>query len=186
MNEVQVPALSIEEVEACELCPKLGRMHVPAHGCVGAELMIVGQSPGHEEVKKKQPFVGPSGRLLTWFLDELALTREEVYITNVLKCKPPRNRPGAADEIKACKARWLSNELKAVRPSVILLLGGDAHKAIMPKKYAFADRASTRTKNRSYVTLYHPSYWLRRQQHGKFLSGASVVREELEHWRTYL
>ena len=185
MTQTVIPALDLTTISACKACPKLGKDHVPACGTPLADLMIIGQSPGEDEVRTREPFTGPAGHLLKNMLTLLLLDRTECYITNVVKCRPPNNRASERDEKVNCHQAWLKDEIKIVNPPVLLLLGRDAHEIVLPSKYPFTNKSVVRTKKRSYVSLYHPAYWLRRSTgSGKFLDGAAVVQEELEYWRS--
>lgn len=157
--------LLLSSVQQCKVCPMLGEDHVPSFGSPHADLMIIGQSPGVKEVEKREAFVGPSGDLLQYMLDEAGLTKQEVYIANVLKCHPAGNRPADPAEIKCCKEIWLNNEIKAVDPRIILLLGKDAWRAILPRgRVDFSHMAECKSKKRQYLISYHPGYFLRQSK----------------------
>jgi len=169
----------------CTRCPALGTHHVPPEGPMASELFILGQSPGVTEVEEDRPFCGPSGEALDFLLDELLLDRELVYVTNTLKCHPPENRPGTAEEINTCKQTWLSKELKIVDPSIVLTLGKDAFISMMgaKNKHLFKHGHVWRRKKRSLVCFYHPAYFLRRGDLEGFLQHADRIEAELEFWR---
>ncbi|RMF60710.1 MAG: uracil-DNA glycosylase [Bacteroidetes bacterium] len=168
----------------CKICEQLGKDHVPPTGPMTAELMIIGQSPGRTEVKEGKPFVGPCGEYIDYLLDELLLDRSDVYITNTLKCHPPKNRPGKPEEIRNCKKTWLRHELRAIKPKVILLLGRDAYEAVMPRnlktKYPFSHGLVVRKKHQAIVVSYHPSYFLRQGNLLGFLEIAIPLSQLLE------
>jgi len=111
----------------CERCPlAASRTHVVfGAGNPGAELMIVGEAPGAEEDQAGLPFVGDAGRILDALLKGAGLRREDAYVTNVVKCRPPANRPPKPAEIAAC-APFLDLQLALVRPRVVLTVGGSA------------------------------------------------------------
>jgi len=168
----------------CHDCPNLGKDHVPPMGLAVAKMLIIGQSPGREEVKLGLPFVGKSGELLDWLLDEVGISREQCYITNVLKCHPPKNRPGSRQELKTCYDNWLRFELSHVLTRCILILGKDAYHSAIPAKVKlkqpFEHGATVqRGKKQTIIISYHPSYFLRRNDTSSFLSLAPTIKEVL-------
>ena len=112
---------SIHQCEACELSQNCTQK-VPGVGNVQAELMIIGEGPGHEEDLKGEPFVGRSGQLLDKMLLAIGLSRSQVFITNIVKCRPPNNRDPHANEVKACEP-FLQAQIKQIAPRVILSVG---------------------------------------------------------------
>jgi DNA polymerase len=119
----------------CTLC-KLAAARTQVVFGVGradAELMFVGEGPGEREDLKGEPFVGRAGQLLTQLIEGIGLTRAEVYIANVVKCRPPGNRDPHPDEIEAC-APWLDRQLELIRPAVIVTLGNFATKLLLGTK----------------------------------------------------
>ena len=126
---VESPFASFEELErealACTKCPLAtqGRSQVVfGDGDPAADLVFVGEGPGAEEDKQGIPFVGRAGRLLTGLIADIGLHRDEVYIANVVKCRPPGNRDPLPDEIAACQP-YLDRQIALVRPRVIITLG---------------------------------------------------------------
>ncbi|GIU85604.1 MAG: uracil-DNA glycosylase [Acidimicrobiia bacterium] len=117
---------------ACELCGLArGRTQVVfGTGAPDAELMFVGEGPGEQEDLQGVPFVGRAGKLLTQLIEGIGLTRDDVYIANVVKCRPPGNRDPLPDEIEAC-APWLDRQLELVRPRVLVTLGNFATKLLL-------------------------------------------------------
>jgi DNA polymerase len=145
----------------CFLCE--GRTKtVPGEGNPKAELVLVGEGPGQTEDETGRPFVGRAGELLTGILASIGLTREQVFICNVVKCRPPQNRKPLPDEIAAC-APFLAAQLQLIRPKVILALGATAAEALLGTRRSLTD---LRTKVHSYhgtplVVTYHPAALLR-------------------------
>ena len=119
----------------CELCKlSTGRTQVVfGVGRPDADLLFVGEGPGEQEDLKGEPFVGRAGQLLTQLIEGIGLTRDDVYIANVVKCRPPGNRDPHPDEIEAC-APWLDRQLALIRPSVIVTLGNFATKLLLDTK----------------------------------------------------
>ena len=112
---------SIHHCEACELSQNCTQK-VPGVGSAQAEVMIIGEGPGHEEDIKGEPFVGRSGQLLDKMLLTIGLSRSQVFITNIVKCRPPNNRDPHANEVKACET-FLQAQIKQIAPRVILSVG---------------------------------------------------------------
>jgi len=114
-----------ERVRSCDLCPlHLSRKNaVPGEGPTRSAMMFVGEAPGDNEDRFGRPFVGMSGKLLTKLLREAGVDRSGVFITSVLKCRPPGNRRPNRDETKACR-KHLEDQIRAVSPKVIIALGG--------------------------------------------------------------
>ena len=176
--------MRIEDVRKCRACPNLGEDHVPSDGNPDSDLMIIGQSPGAAEVKKGKPFVGPCGELLTFMLDEAELTRSDIYIANALKCRPPGNRPAIGGELANCWRYWLYEEIRAVSPLLVLVLGGDAHKALIPSRRGFGHLVVNKNKMATFLSSYHPGYFIRRGDIEGFTAVGARVKELLEEIRS--
>ena len=131
--------LSLEEIRAemgdCRRCKLYGGRTrlVFGDGAANARLMFVGEAPGADEDQQGVPFVGAAGQLLNRMLTNLGLRREEVYIANILKSRPPGNRDPEPDEIAACLP-FLDKQIKAIRPRVIVILGRIAAHALLGTK----------------------------------------------------
>jgi len=113
-----------EEIENCRDC-ELARYRikvVPGEGDEDAELLFIGEAPGWHEDQQGRPFVGPAGGFLEQLLASIKLTREQVYIANVIKCRPPSNRDPLPSEIQACR-KWLDRQIEIIQPRVIITLG---------------------------------------------------------------
>lgn len=116
------------EARGCVLCPNLAQARtqvVFGAGNADADLMFIGEAPGADEDRDGVPFVGRAGKLLTQLLAEIGIAREDVFIANVLKCRPPDNRNPAAPEIANC-SRWLLRQLELIQPTVVVTLGNFA------------------------------------------------------------
>jgi DNA polymerase len=127
-----------------------------------ADLMFIGEGPGHEEDRQGIPFVGAAGQLLTKIIQAIDLTREQVYIANVVKCRPPNNREPEPDEAEACRP-FLDRQIDAVRPKVICALG-----RVSALNLLRTDEGITRLRGRIFsyrgaklVPTYHPAFLLR-------------------------
>ncbi|MFA4966276.1 MAG: uracil-DNA glycosylase, partial [Thermoleophilia bacterium] len=119
------------EIEACRLCDlhATRTCAVPGEGDPGADLMFVGEAPGYHEDQQGRPFVGQAGKLLEQLLASIGLTREQVFIANVLKSRPPNNRDPKPEEIAACQP-YLWRQIEVIRPRVICTLGNHATKLL--------------------------------------------------------
>ena len=138
-----------------------------------ADLMIVGEAPGQREDEQGIPFVGPSGRLLESLLAEIGLDRNAVYIGNVVKCRPPRNRDPRPEEIDAC-GDYLRTQLRLVDPKVVLTLGNFSSKLLLKTTVGITKLRGTAYPwwGRFLVPTYHPAAALR---------GSARVLEEMRH-----
>jgi uracil-DNA glycosylase len=138
-HPARVAGETLSEVAAaaagCKLCKLApGRTQVVfGVGRADADLMFVGEGPGEQEDLKGEPFVGRAGQLLTQLIEGIGLTRDDVYIANVVKCRPPGNRDPQPDEIEAC-APWLDRQLALTEPRVIVTLGNFATKLLLDTK----------------------------------------------------
>jgi DNA polymerase len=124
-----------DAASTCVLCKlATGRTQVVfGVGSASADLMFVGEGPGEQEDLRGEPFVGRAGQLLTQLIEGIDLSRAEVYIANVVKCRPPGNRDPQPDEIEAC-APWLDRQLDLIKPRVIVTLGNFATKLLLQTK----------------------------------------------------
>ncbi len=154
-----------EELGDCKRCPLWeGRNNlVFGEGNPFATLMFVGEAPGREEDLQGRPFVGQAGKLLTQFLQAMGLTREDVYIANILKCRPPGNRTPQPQEIEKCFP-FLLKQIQAIKPRIICCLGGVAAQTLMGQKVAITRLRGQFIPWRWGIELFltfHPAYLLR-------------------------
>jgi len=149
---------------ACTACRLAQERHsvVFGEGSLDARLVFVGEGPGHEEDLQGRPFVGAAGQLLTKMIEAMGLTREQVYIANVVKCRPPGNRVPEPDEIAAC-APFLEAQLTTIQPKVICTLGRTAVTALLQTEapMGFFRGKLFEWKGIPLVATYHPAYLLR-------------------------
>lgn len=139
------------------------RSHIVfGEGDPDARLVFVGEGPGFEEDRSGRPFVGPAGQLLTRIVEAIHLTREQVYICNVIKCRPPGNRNPAAEEIDACRP-FLERQIAAIAPEVICTLGTFAAQTLLQTQTPISKlRGRFHTCNGiRLMPTYHPAYLLR-------------------------
>jgi uracil-DNA glycosylase len=151
----------VAECTRCRLCE--GRRHtVPGEGPAGARLVCIGEGPGRTEDETGRPFVGQAGELLTKILAAIGLAREQVYICNIVKCRPPQNRTPQYDEIAAC-VPYLYRQLEILQPKVILAMGNTAAQTLLNTKQSLG---ALRTKVHRFrgtpvIVTYHPAALLR-------------------------
>lgn len=151
----------VEACHACRLCEHI-RHKVPGQGNPNADLMFIGEGPGADEDQQGLAFVGRAGQLLTKMIAAMGYTREEVYICNIVKCRPPQNRVPESDEAAACMP-FLREQFLLVRPKVIVLLGGTAAKNVLGDHIRIMkDRGKwVERKGVYFMPTYHPSALLR-------------------------
>jgi DNA polymerase len=153
-----------EEVECCSNCilAETRTKAVFGEGDPGAELMFVGEAPGYHEDQQGRPFVGQAGKLLDQLLASIGMTREQVYIANVLKCRPPNNRDPQVEEIDACRP-YLWRQIEIIRPKVICTLGNFATKLLTGEQTGITKvhgrpRATEIAGHRLYLyPIFHPA-----------------------------
>lgn len=123
-----------EEIARCRKCPlwETRKNPVVGDGDINARVILIGEAPGYWEDLKGKPFVGPAGRLLNEILRKVGLQRESIYITNVVKCRPPENRDPRPEEVNACSP-YLDMQLDLIRPKIIVSLGRHSTAYILSK-----------------------------------------------------
>ncbi len=123
-----------------------------------ADVMIVGEAPGFNEDRQGEPFVGAAGKLLDTLLARISLSRGDVFITNVLKCRPPMNRDPMPNEAEACSP-YLQEQVALVKPKVVLILGRHALERLLPGQGSISriHGSLIRRGELAYVPLYHPA-----------------------------
>ena len=151
-------------LQGCQLCPLCEKRQKVVFG-VGnpkAELVLVGEAPGREEDEQGFPFVGEAGRLLDRILFAMKLSRQEVYICNVIKCRPPNNRDPEPDEIVACE-QFLKQQLQAIQPKLIIALGRFAAQTLLQTNTPISRLRGHWSEYQGIPLMptYHPAYLLR-------------------------
>ena len=149
------------DCRACPLCQT--RKHlVLGVGREDAEVMLIGEGPGEQEDLQGEPFVGPAGKLLDTMLEIIDIKRENVYIANVVKCRPPHNRDPLPAEQEACRT-WLDRQMDLIRPKVVVCLGRIAAKAVIDPDFRITRQHGQVIENGGcfYIATYHPSALLR-------------------------
>ncbi|HXG41306.1 MAG TPA: uracil-DNA glycosylase [Dehalococcoidia bacterium] len=148
-----------QRVRTCTDCPlsQTRTNAVPGEGPAHAEVMFIGEGPGYHEDRQGRPFVGPAGKFLEELLEGVGLRRDQVYITNVVKCRPPNNRDPLPSEIAACR-KYLEEQLALIRPKVIVTLGRHSLAWFFPKDSISKVHGQVRRRDATYfLHLYHPA-----------------------------
>ncbi len=154
-----------KEIAVCQLCDlsKHRNKAVPGEGPENAEIMFIGEAPGRNEDQQGRPFVGPAGQFLEHLLDIINLKRQQVYITNVVKSRPPGNRDPLPDEISACRP-WLNRQIEIINPRMIVTLGRYSMAMFFPgKSISRIHGTAQKHNNIIYFAMYHPAAALHQQ-----------------------
>ncbi len=158
----------IDEISKCEKCElhKTRKKPVPGEGSITSRIMLIGEAPGRNEDEQGKPFVGQAGKFLNQLLKEAGIRREEVYITNIIKCRPPNNRDPTEKEIKSCSP-YLDKQLNIIKPKAIITLGNYATKYIL-RKFKLKEESISKIHGKKYkinnlifntkiMPSYHPA-----------------------------
>ena len=154
-----------QEVSTCTDCPlhQNRSRAVPGEGPENAEIMLIGEAPGFNEDKQGRPFVGAAGQFLDKLLASANLSRENVYITNTVKCRPLNNRDPLPVEMAACR-KYLDRQIEVIAPKVIVTLGRHSLTAFLPKETISKSRGRPRSVDgRTLFPMYHPAAALHQQ-----------------------
>jgi uracil-DNA glycosylase family 4 len=154
LNEL---ATAIKGCTLCRLCE--GRTNaVPGTGSSTAEIIFIGEGPGKKEDEQGIPFCGASGKFLDELLETISLSREDIFITNVVKCRPPLNRDPLPDEKQTCTETYLDSQISLIQPKLIVTLGRHALNYFIPDlKISEVHGQPKRYRGRVYLGLYHPA-----------------------------
>ncbi len=173
-----------DRIRACKRCPlwEKRKNAVPGDGNPSAEIVFVGEAPGYEEDKKGKPFVGKSGKLLeTLIKEEIGLDRSSVFITNVVRCRPPENRMPEKKEIEACSP-YLFEEINAIKPKIVVALGSPAAKVLIGRDEKISEMRGNFYKRPEFEVFvtFHPAYAIRNP------SQIEVMREDFKKIKEFL
>ncbi|MBA7606288.1 Type-4 uracil-DNA glycosylase [subsurface metagenome] len=154
-----------EEITLCQLC-EIARYRtktVPGEGAEDAEIMFIGEAPGWHEDQQGRPFVGPAGQYLDQLLALIGLKRQQVYIGNVIKCRPMENRDPLPSEILNCR-KWLERQIEVIQPKMIVTLGRYSMAMFFPgKSISKIHGTAQKRDNVVYYAMYHPAAALHQQ-----------------------
>lgn len=180
---------SFEELEnsivGCNKCKLCSNRNNIVFGCgnKNADLMLIGEGPGADEDIQGIPFVGKAGKLMNTAFDALGINRDDVYIANVVKCRPPNNRNPEKDEEMAC-LDYLRNQVILVKPKIIVLLGSVALKAILGNEYSITSSRGKWIEKKGilYMPTFHPAALLRDEKKKiDFYNDLKEARNRLEN-----
>ena len=169
MNDLATIADDIRRCQACGLAAQRTNA-VPGEGDPHAELLFIGEGPGQHEDEQGRPFVGAAGKLLEQLLLGIDLTRDKVFITNVVKCRPPGNRDPELTEIETCTSRYLQRQLDLIKPLLIVTLGRHAMERFLPGQRISAIHGQPKRvilpdlTVRVYYPVFHPAAALYRRE----------------------
>ena len=156
MDTLEALVQAVETCTDCTLCEQRTRS-VPGEGPERPDIMFIGEGPGYHEDQQGRPFVGPAGKLLEDLLAAIGLTRRDVYIANVVKCRPPNNRDPQPDEIQACR-KYLDQQIRLLDPPVIVTLGRFSMARFMPgATISRVHGKSVQWGKRTIFPMYHPA-----------------------------
>ena len=154
-----------EEIVLCQLCEiaKYRTKAVPGEGSENAEIMFIGEAPGWHEDQQGRPFVGPAGRYLDQLLVSIGLKREQVYIANVIKCRPSGNRDPLPVEVENCR-KWLERQIEIINPKMITTLGRYSMAMFFSGKSISKIHGTAQKRDGIiYYAMYHPAAALHQQ-----------------------
>lgn len=149
-----------QEINVCQLCPlaKTRTKAVPGSGNPGAAIVFIGEGPGKNEDEQGLPFVGAAGKFLNEMLESIGLTRDAVFITNVVKCRPPGNRDPEPAEASICQHHYLDKQLELIRPKLVVTLGRHALGHFLPDaKISEVHGQAKKRGSQILYPLYHPA-----------------------------
>ncbi len=154
------------KIAACRECEELARIRtrtVPGEGSEKPQIVFIGEAPGYHEDQQGRPFVGQAGQFLEQLLNSIGLKRSDVYICNVIKCRPPNNRDPLPTEIKNCQ-KWLDQQLELLSPKMVVTLGRYSLAKFFPGEPISKIHGKARKQNNIiYFAMYHPAAALHQQ-----------------------
>jgi DNA polymerase len=176
--------LLAEQIRGCVKCPlHTSRTHaVPGDGPPSAQVMIIGEGPGRDEDASGHPFVGAAGRFLDSVLEGTGIDRSDLFITNTVKCRPPKNRTPKKGEVDTCTSEYLFAQIELVDPELIVLLGVVAAKKLLGVKSVNEARGRViEHDGRKYLVGYHPAVRFYREDLGeKVKEDFALLKREVQ------
>jgi uracil-DNA glycosylase family 4 len=157
------------QIRVCTRCPlwESRTLAVPGDGKPTSKVMIIGEAPGREEDESGHPFIGSAGRYLDHVLEGTGLDRSDFFITNTVKCRPPKNRTPKSKEVETCTSNYLFEQIELINPKLIVLLGGVAAKRMLNVKSINEARGRViEHDGRKYLVGYHPAVRFYREDLG--------------------
>jgi uracil-DNA glycosylase len=173
-----------KEIEHCTKCSLSNSRHhfVFGNGNPNAPIMFVGEAPGEQEDLQGIPFIGRAGQLLDKLLQEIGLQRSDIFIANVLKCRPPANRDPLPEEIALCEP-YLHQQIRLIQPNVIVALGRIAGKTLLKQEMALKDMRGKKLQYQGVdlMVTYHPAAILRNMNNLKLIQDDFLILKE-KYW----
>ncbi|HEY3477240.1 MAG TPA: uracil-DNA glycosylase [Anaerolineales bacterium] len=160
MSDEQKLARLAKKIKVCTKCElhRSRKEAVPGEGPTHAEIMFIGEAPGARENEQGRPFVGAAGKFLDQLLEQAGVTRADVWITNVVKCRPPGNRDPLPDEIETCTSNYLQHQIEIVNPSIIVTLGRHSMGLFFKgAKITQIHGQMRQVGDRFVIAMYHPA-----------------------------
>ena len=189
MSAEEILAQVAQEVAQCARCElhRTRKQAVPGEGPADTEIMLIGEGPGFHENEQGRPFVGAAGQFLDELLAQAGLKRSDVWIGNVVKCRPPGNRDPLAEELSACDD-YLEQQIKAINPKIIITLGRFSMAKFMPGVKISAQHGKMRkVGNRFVIPMYHPAAALHQPKwRPQILADFSKLPKQLEQAKAAL
>ena len=189
MSAEETLAQVAQEVSQCTRCElhRTRKNAVPGEGPVEAEIMLIGEGPGFHENEQGRPFVGAAGQFLDELLAQAGLKRSDVWIGNVVKCRPPGNRDPLPEELSACDD-YLEQQIKAINPKIIITLGRFSMAKFMPGTKISTEHGHMRkVGNRFVIPMYHPAAALHQPKwRPQILADFSKLPKQLEQAKSAL
>jgi DNA polymerase len=181
---VRLDALAAQ-INVCTKCPlcQSRTLAVPGDGKTSARVMLIGEAPGREEDETGHPFVGAAGRFLDHVLEGTGIRRDDLFITNIVKCRPPNNRTPRVGEIDTCTSNYLFKQIELISPALIMLLGGVAAKKMLGVKSVNEARGRVIERDgRKYLVGYHPAVRFYREDLGeKVMEDFALLKRVLKN-----
>lgn len=158
-----------QTIAACTLCPlsQTRTRTVPGEGPSQPKIMLIGEAPGRNEDETGKPFCGAAGKKLEMLLESAGLSREQVFITSVVKCRPPENRVPTLEEAHTCKNNYLVEQIKILQPKIIGLMGRTAISHVLENEKIDLEKMHGQIierNNQQYAILYHPAAMIYNQK----------------------
>lgn len=188
MTKKEMMDIIVERIKNCKACP----LHenrtnvVPGEGNLDSPIMFVGEGPGEDEDLSGRPFVGRAGQLLTKILESVNIKREDVYITNIVKCRPPNNRTPTKEEASIC-SHYLFAQIEVINPRMIVTLGKPALELFLGKSVAITKVRGNEFEWKGGIIIFpmfHPSYLLRNPSKAKG-SPKDLTWQDIKRVRKY-
>jgi uracil-DNA glycosylase family 4 len=172
------------QIRSCVQCPlhATRTKAVPGEGTPSARVMLIGEAPGRDEDQRGQPFVGAAGRFLDQMLAGSGVNRDDLFITNTVKCRPENNRPPRKREVDTCTSLYLFEQIELINPALIMLLGSVATKKLLGVNSVNEVRGRViEHNNRKYLAGYHPAASFYREGMAENIrQDFALLRQELQ------